>query len=307
MCRPMIQLYANSMRVKGHKPMPSTSAHVVEMLERVFNTMEETYGVHVKEEKIEGLTGTKLQNWFNAASEGWKPATLNNYISILNPFLRWAATMSGEEGDYIAKDLSAILHTQSIPNPEDLPEEERPKDKYFSVDQVEELLHGGHGHNNVRDTAIIAMFLWSAIRVSELCQVTVGNYREGKARNAVRVQRKGGAWKDVDIGDSAYPYVDAYLKTRKNLSDDQPLFMTTHGMPCTRTQIYKCLSYKQKQIGIAAGPHALRHTSLSAQEKEAPLSVVRDIANHKSFKITNRYTHSSKQERLAALNALPWK
>lgn len=307
MCRPMVQFYVDSMRVKGRKPMPSTRDQTVEILERVLDTWEHEYGVTVMDEKIDGLTGAKIQAWFNKASSSWKPATANHCISILNPFLRWAAKMDGEQGDYVQKDFSDILHTQSIPNPEYLPEDQRPKDKYFSVEQVEELLHGGHGRNQKRDTAIIAMFLWSAIRVSELCQVTVGNFRSGAEKNVVKVLRKGGVWKDVKIGDAAYKYVEAYLKTRKNLSDDQPLFMTTHGMPCTRNQIYKCLSFKQKEIGIATGPHALRHTSLSTLEKETSPSVVRDIANHRSFHVTNRYTHSSEEERLAALNALPWK
>jgi len=306
--RPMIQFYVQSMRVKGRKPMPSTAAHVSEMLDRVFNTLESSYGVVMRDNKITGLNTEVLQRWINDASESWKPATFNNYISILNPFLRWAHKMKGSDGEYIEDDLSILLRTQSLPNPEDLPEEDRPKSKYYSVDQVENLLHGGYGRNNIRDTAIVAMILWSSLRVSELCQITVGNFRQGKAAHTVRVQRKGSvAMKDVEIADPAYSYVEAYLKTRKELRDDQPLFMTTHGQPCNRTQIYKCLSFKQKQLGLATGPHALRHTSLSAQEKEAPLSVVRDIANHKDFRVTNRYTHSTHEERLAALNALPWK
>lgn len=307
MCRPMIQFYAESMRVNGRKPMPSTLSHNTEVLDRIFDTLEARYGVTMEEEKIVGLNGAKLQKWINEASEEWKPATRNNYISILNPFLRWASKMSGDQGDYIQKDFSDILHTESLPDPDELPEEERPKDKYFSVEQVNELLHGGHGRNHTRDTAIIAMFLWSGLRVSELCQVTVGNFKKGAEKQVVKVQRKGGAWKEVEIGTPAYGYVNQYLSTRKNLADDQPLFITTHGEPCSRQQIYKCLSFKQKQIGIATGPHALRHTCFSAGEKEAPISVMRDIANHKNFRVTNRYTHSTHEERLAALNALPWK
>lgn len=304
--RPMIQFYVESMRVKGRKPMQTTRDHAAEMLERIFDTWERDYGVTVSEEKITGLTGAKIQRWYNDASQRWKPATANNYVAMLNPFLRWAAKMSGEEGDYVQKDFSDILHAQALPDPDELPEEERPKDKYFTKEQVEELLHGNHGHNNVRDRALIAMFLFSGLRVSELCQVTVGNYRSGRETCTVRVQRKGGAWKNVDIGSRAYDYIDTYLKTRANLADDQPLFLTTHGQPCNRRQIYKSLACKQRQIGIATGPHALRHTAISALDQTASAGVARDVANHKSLKITNRYTHTTREERQVALNNLPW-
>lgn len=307
MCRPMIQFYVESMRVKGRKPMPSTTTHVEEVLNRIFDSLEADFDVEMREKRIVGLDSETLMRWFNKASADWKPATFNNYISIMNPFFRWASKIKSQGVAYIDDDLSTVLRTQSLPSPEDLPEDQRPKDKYFSVAQVQDLMHGDHGRNHVRDTALIAIFLWSGIRVSELCQVTVGNYRNGKEKHVVSVQRKGGAWKEVDIGEPAYAYVEKYLSTRPSLEDSQPLFMTTHGKPCTRQQIYKCLSYKQKQIGIATGPHALRHTNLSALEKGSSPSIVRDVANHKDFHVTNRYTHSTHEERLAALNALPWK
>lgn len=105
MCRPMVQFYVDSMRVKGRKPMPSTRDQTVEILERVLDTWEHEYGVTVMDEKIDGLTGAKIQAWFNKASSSWKPATANHCISILNPFLRWAAKMDGEQGDYVQKDF----------------------------------------------------------------------------------------------------------------------------------------------------------------------------------------------------------
>ena len=305
----MIRFYVQS-QVSGKDLMDSSAQEMRDKLERVFDTLEKYYGVTMLDRRIEGLDTEVLQNWFNdtLTAKHWKPATVNSYVNTLNPFLRWAAGMSSKGVPYIDVDCSRLLRTKKLPDPDKLPEDQRPQDKYFSVEQVEELLHGDHGRNQVRDSAIIAMFLWSGLRVSELCQITVGNYLDGRAENCVSVARKGSAYKKkVEIGDSAYPYVDAYLKTRADIQKEQPLFMTTHGAPCSRKQIYKSLSFKQKEIGIATGPHALRHTNLSSVDKVSSASVVRDIANHKNFRVTNRYTHSSHEERLAALNALPWK
>lgn len=309
MRRAMIDFYVDSVsRAKDIRP--STAEQIADMLNRVFDQLEEKYGVSMEEEKISGLSGAKIQRWFNDASVHWKPATVNSYVNTLNPFLRWAAKMSGDHGDYVQKDFSKILQNKKIPDPDKLPEDQRPKDKYFTVEQVEMLLHGTetHARNLIRDRAIIAVFLFSGLRVSELCQIKAGDFmgEKPKEEQFVRVQRKGGVWKDVEIGDRAYPYVQKYLATRKNVKPEEPLFLTTHGKPCSRNQIYKALSFKQKELGIATGPHAFRHTALSGIDKVSSASIARDVANHKNFKITNRYVHSSREERLNALNALPW-
>ena len=301
----MIDFYVTS-AVRGRKIMETTAPQIVDKLERVIRAWETDWGVQVQDEKILGLDSKTLQMWFNAASANWKPATLNNYVCILNPFLHWAFLMKNNDVPYITDDLSQVLHTVKIPSPDDLPEEERPRNKYYTQEQVQALLYEVKGRNAVRDRAIIALILGSGIRVSELCSLTIGKFAESQ-QGTVKVRRKGGAYKNVDIADFVYPLVEAYLQTRHDRDDlSQPLFITTHGNPCTRESIYKALSFKQKSLDLATGPHALRHTFLSEAEKQSSISVVRDLANHKSFGTTTRYTHSSEAQRHAAVNALPW-
>jgi len=310
--RPMIEFYVQSHSAEDDV-MDSTAAHTSVILNRVFDMLERDYGVTITADRIEGLSTVVLQKWYNEMIKvrKWKPATANNYVVLVRPFLRWAAIMKDKGVPYIDEDVSIALKTKKLPNPDKLPEDQRPKNKYYTIDQVQDLLHGVRGHNIIRDRAIIAMLMWSALRVGELCQVTVGEYKSSKEKQGdffqtVRVMRKGGAVKDVEIGSGAYAYVDEYLKSRADAADAEPLFMTDRGKPCSPKQIYKCLSYKQKKVGVATGPHALRHTSLSTLEKDGSPSIVRDIANHKSWHITNRYVHTSHSERLAALNNLPW-
>ena len=301
----MIDFYVAS-AVSARRIMATTAPQIAEKLERVFGILESAYRVQMQDEQIIGLDSKTLQMWFNQVSMQWKPATVNAYVSVINPFLRWAHNMANGDIPYLKYDLSQILHTVRIPSPDDLPEEERPKNKYYTEEQVNELLNGVHGRNVIRDRAIIGLFLGSGIRVSELCSLTIGQLMD-VPHGTVRLLRKGGAWKDTEVADYVYPLVEAYLETRDDVKHrDHPLFMTTHGKPCSREQIYKCLSYKQKELGLATGPHALRHTALSALEKESSPSVARDIANHKSFLVTNRYVHSGHAERSQAINSLPW-
>ena len=306
---PMVDFYAAS-GVANHRFLPTTAPQIKEKLERVIGMLEKGYDVKVEKEKITGLDSVTLQSWFNQASENWKPATINSYVCVINPFLRWAyetGRMNGETLErYIGYDFSHVLRTVHIPDVDELPEEERPLDKYYTQEQVHELLYGNHGRNQVRDRAIMALILYSGLRVSELCSLTVGQYRESP-KGTLRLRRKGGAWATAVVGEDAYPFIDAYLKTRDDLDNPKsPLFMTTHGKPCNKTQIYKALSFKQRQIGVATGPHAFRHTAISEVANRFGAPVARDFANHKSMHITNRYSHTTLEQRAHAADNLHW-
>ena len=248
----MIDFYVAS-AVSSRRIRATTAPQISEKLERMICSLEKVSSVRVEAERIVGLDTVTLQQWWNDVSSKWKPATANNYICVLNPFFRWAHTMKSGDVRYLKDDVTGVLKTVTIPNVEDLPEEERPKDKYYTHDQVNELLFGSHGRNQVRDRAIMGLILYSGLRVSELCSLTIGQFRAQKG--TIRLKRKGGAWANAKVGEEAYPLVEEYLATRSDASDpSRPLFITTHGKCCTREQVYKALSHKQKELGLAAAP-----------------------------------------------------
>lgn len=288
----------------------SSSLHIKDILNRAFDILENDYDVKMSEYRIENLDGTVLMRWLNSMKKNHKPASINNYVCIMNPFLRWAATMTKGETPYMAMDCSKVLKCVKLPSYDELPPEERPKDKYYSNAQVEELLSyrykGQCNEAAARDDAIIALILGSGLRVSELCSLKVSDIT-GRPQGSVYVKRKGGHYKTVDVADFVYDYINRYLNLRADgHPDDSPLFITTHGVPVCRNAVYKSLSRRQSALGLAEGPHALRHTFISAAEKVGGGAVARDLANHRSLVITNRYDHSSAEERRAAVNALPW-
>lgn len=297
---PMIDFYVESCNVAE-----STANHNTDLLERVFRQME-SFGVKLNEESIDGLSGASVQRWFNSAKKTLKPSTMNNYVVTLNPFFRWAHTIYPE-----IPDVSNVLKTVRLPSYEQIPDDEKPKDKYYSDEEIARLLEIPKRDSDLkkRDRAIIAMFIGTGLRASELCQLTVGSIRNYK-HGYVRVRRKGGAIKDVDVAEFAYGYVETYLKTRKGAKDTDPLFVTTHGEPCSQNQLYKSMRHRQDMAGVdegrQRGNHVFRHIFISEVEKIGGVAVARDLANHKSMAITNRYDHSTAEQRHDAVNALTW-
>lgn len=296
---PMIDFYCESINTSE-----STAEHHSDILSRIFRQMAD-FGVTLNEESIDGLSGAALQRWMNAFKKTHKPSTVNNYVVTLNPFLRWAHTIYPEN----IADFGNVLKTMRLPSYDQLPDDQKPKDKYYSNEQIEELLKVPKSYLDSplkkRDRAIIAMFVGTGLRVSELCQLTIGSVRDYK-HGYVRVCRKGGVYKDVDVSEFVYDYIEAYLQTRDDRADhSRPLFVTIQGAPVNRNQIYQSLRTKQRKMpGMAYGAHSFRHTFVSNVEKIGGAAVARDVANHKSFVMTNRYDHSSADQRHEAVNAL---
>lgn len=296
---PMIDFYVESCNIAD-----SSASHNTDVLQRVFQQME-NFGVRMNEESIDGLTGAALQRWFNVFKRDRKPSTVNNYVVTLNPFLRWAHTIYPD-----IPDVSNVLRTMRLPRYDQLPEEERPKEKYYSNDQIAELLKIPKRDSPLkkRDRAIMALYLASGLRASELCQLKIGSLTD-HGHGYVYVRRKGGAWKTTEVAEFAYPYIETYLETRKDRDDPNAhLFVTTHGDICNPVQLYKSMRTKQSKVtgaeNLQKGSHAFRHTFASSVEKIGGGAVTRDLLNHKSLTITNRYDHSNAEQRRAAVDAL---
>ena len=300
---PMIDFYGESLN-----GAELTVSHHTDTLERIFKQLAK-FGVSMKDESIDGLSGAALQRWLNAFKKDHKPATINNYIVTLNPFLRWAHTIYPDG----VGDFSGVLKTMRLPSYEQMPEEERPKEKYYTDEMIAELLRIPKPYQDSplkkRDRAIIALFLASGLRVSELCQLKIGSLTD-HGHGYVYVRRKGGSWKTTEVAEFAYSYIETYLETRSDRDDKSaPLFLTLNGTPCNRQQLYYALRNKQKKVAgdeYAVGNHVLRHCFVSAVEKTGGSAVARDCANHKSLVITNRYDHSNAQQRRQAVDALSY-
>lgn len=297
----MIDFYCESINASE-----STVSHHAETLERIFRQLA-NFGVTLNEESIDGLSGAALQRWLNEYKKDHKPSSVNNAVVTLNPFLRWAHTIYPEG----VGDFGNILKTMRLPDPDKMPEEERPKEKYYTHEQVAELLKvpvpSRDSILKKRDRAIMALYLASGIRVSELCQLKIRSLTD-HGHGYVYVRRKGGAYKTTEVSEFAYDYIETYLKTRADRDNpNAPLFTTLDGLPCNRVQLYKSMRTKQKKVvgdDFAVGNHVLRHVFVSEAEKIGGGAVARDLANHKTLAITNRYDHSSADQRRQAVDAL---
>lgn len=166
----------------------------------------------------------------------------------------------------------------------------------------------------VRDLAIVELLYASAIRVSELAGLRVGDV--DAARLTVRVLGKGSKERVVPFGVPAARALDAYLTSARPAlragsatGDPGILFLGARGGAVSTRTVYELVARLLHEVPGSgpSGPHALRHTAAThLLDGGADLRAVQEILGHASLSTTQIYTHvSAERLRQSYLTAHP--
>ncbi len=151
----------------------------------------------------------------------------------------------------------------------------------------------------VRDLAVIELLYASALRVSELTGLGLGDVDLG--RLTVRVLGKGSKERVVPFGIPAKDALLAYLDhARPTLTAESaaasPVFVGARGNRMTSRAVYELVSALLSTVpGTGpSGPHTLRHTAAThLLDGGADLRAVQEMLGHASLGTTQLYTHVS--------------
>ncbi|MFT2751682.1 tyrosine recombinase XerC [Clavibacter sp. Sh2088] len=150
----------------------------------------------------------------------------------------------------------------------------------------------------LRDLAVIELLYASALRVSELTGLDLGDVDE--SRLTVRVLGKGDRERVVPFGVPAAEALDAYA-TRGRPALVSPrtgtaLFLGARGGRLGARAVYGLVASLLADIPGSGpqGPHALRHTAAThLLDGGADLRTVQEMLGHASLGTTQIYTHVS--------------
>lgn len=159
-----------------------------------------------------------------------------------------------------------------------------------------------------RDVALIAVFLFTGIRLAEAADLTLdclGNDGQGNWR--LRVKGKGNKERVLPLAPEVktllYRYLDARAARFPADSTRSPLFVHTSGRALNRDHI----SYLVRRLYLRAGledsiqpgtrVHALRHTfGIRLVDAGTPITVVQELLGHQSLNTTQRYLKATASE-----------
>jgi len=154
----------------------------------------------------------------------------------------------------------------------------------------------------VRDAAVVELLYASALRVSELVGLDLGEVDRG--RRTVRVTGKGAKERVVPYGAPAARALDRYLEqARPALIASAPaapttsaVFLGVRGGRLGVRSVHRLVASMLAEIPGSGpgGPHALRHSAAThLLDGGADLRAVQEFLGHASLGTTQIYTHVS--------------
>jgi integrase/recombinase XerC len=156
-----------------------------------------------------------------------------------------------------------------------------------------------------RDSAIMELLYASALRVSELCGIDIGDIDD--ERRTVRVLGKGSKERTVPVGVPAARAVGHWQRQGRPLlvteRSGHALFLGARGGRLDPRMARRVVHARIAAVPAApdTGPHGLRHSAATHfLEGGADLRSVQEFLGHASLASTQIYTHVSIERLLAA-------
>ena len=229
-----------------------------------------------------------------APDYGISPAARARKLSAIKSFYKYLTVRTKLLQDNPVADIEYPKLRKSLP-------------KYLTMEQSASLLQAVAGQNQVRDYAILMIFLNCGIRRSELVGLNITDVYDDR----LRVVGKGNKERFVYFGTPCRKAIDAYLELRKkiNLTDNRALFGSRNGNRISVTAVHRLVEKALKQAGLDAtqfSAHKLRHTAATMMlSGGVDVKTVQEVLGHENLNTTQIYTHIENTELKIAAEANP--
>ena len=225
---------------------------------------------------------------------GISPAARARKLSALKSFYKYLTVRTKQLSENPVADLEYPKLRKSLP-------------KYLTLDQSSALLRAFSGQNQVRDYAILMLFLNCGIRRCELVGLNLSDVYEDR----IRVVGKGNKERIVYFGSACRKAIDAYLveRNKKVLSDNRALFGSRDGNRISVTAVHRLVKKALLQAGLDStqfSAHKLRHTAATMMlSGGVDVKTVQEVLGHENLNTTQIYTHIENTELKLAAEANP--
>ena len=211
----------------------------------------------------------------------YSKSTINRKITAIKTFLKWSASM-----DYFDEVL--IQNVVNLKSEKKLP-------NILSSSYINKLLDElpSQTTKEIRDKAILELMYSSGLRVSEVSNLKIQNFKINKS---IKVLGKGNKERVLPITSRAVKSISTYLNIgRTELANEKSqnyMFLGIRGGQLRDREIRRVVNLR-----VGTFPHSLRHTfATHLLEGGADLRVVQELLGHNDPTTTQIYTHVSKKQ-----------
>jgi site-specific recombinase XerD len=232
------------------------------------------------------VSSKDIQRWMTWLLDRYSSAYASNQYRALQQFFKWLAT------------------EDQLPDPMGGLQPPRVLDKLVPVFTPEELARleqacAGRSFAQRRDTAIIAVFTATGIRLSELAGLRCSDV--DLWQREITVRGKGGKDRIVKIGHQAARSVDRYQRARSRHAQAwRPQLWLGAGNrePLTAAGIYQMIARRGRQCGLRVYPHRFRHHfSHTWLDRGGPEGDLMELNGWTSPQMLRRYGASARSAR----------
>lgn len=219
--------------------------------------------------------------------EGKKPSTVNQALSGLRTFYRYAMSRQ-----LVEKDPAHGVKGPKKPKP--LPQFVRESEMDELLD--EKLPAEDNDYDNVRARTIILLFYETGIRLAEL--VGLDDADIDFSAMQLKVTGKRNKQRIVPFGEELATALQTYMTLRDEQVDKQSsaLFLTKKGGRVSSGQVQRLVKKHLSEVTTLKkrSPHVLRHSFATAMlNSGAGLESVKKLLGHESLETTEIYTHTT--------------
>ncbi len=223
---------------------------------------------------------------------GMSSLTVGSYITSVRRFYEW--TEANKFYPNVAKGIKAPKRKQQF------------KKQPLTALQSTELLNY-YQDKALRDYAVINLLLRTGLRTIEIIRANVEDIVFKGSQRVLLVHGKGRDEKDnfVLLTDKTYQPIEAYLATRGNINNTEPLFTSTSNNSSGERLTTRTISFIAKEglkaIGLndrAFTAHSLRHTTaVNILRAGGSLETAQFTLRHSNPTTTQIYTATLNEER----------
>jgi integrase/recombinase XerC len=217
---------------------------------------------------------------------GLSPASVNQALAGMDHLFRFLGLGA------------AIVRREELP---------RSAPRALDVEQQRLLLQAAE-ESTARDRAIVALLLFTGLRLSEAAALQVADVRISARKGLVVVRSgKGDAYREVELNALVRTMLDEWVTERARIAQEgeRSFFVSRTGNALSSRSIDLAVRRVAGRARLELSAHILRHTFVTGLVRAGnDLVLVAELAGHRRLETTRRYSLPSKADRQKAVSDL---
>jgi site-specific recombinase XerD len=217
---------------------------------------------------------------------GLAPASVNQALAGMDHLFRFLGLGA------------AIVRREELP---------RAAPRALDVEQQRVLLQAAE-ESTARDRAIVALLLFTGLRLSEAAALRFADVRISARKGVVVVRSgKGDAYREVELNALVRGMLDEWVEARKKIAPEgeTSFFVSRSGSALSARSVDLAVRRVAGRAGLQLSAHVLRHTFVTGLVRAGnDIVLVAELAGHRRLETTRRYSLPSQADRQKAVSDL---